>query len=264
MPKSSNLLRLDPFLDPNGLLRVGGRLRNSTLEYQEKHPVLLPKGHHVSKLIIRHFHEKVHHQGRQITSRAVREAGYWAIGAHHMISSLIESCVTCKKLRGAILTQHMANLPSDRLETSPPFSNIGFDVFGPWEIATRRLRGGAVLGSRFYLSKQSCHPHRAFRNDGCQLVHLRSVPIPRHSWPSGETQMRPGYQLCGRKISIRRRTLGDGPNSDPKVYSRARGRMDIQSSTCIALRRRVGAANWYDLTRIGHHASGDWTCPAHS
>ena len=151
VPKSSNLLRLDPFLDPNGLLRVGGRLRNSTLEYQEKHPVLLPKGHHVSKLIIRHFHEKVHHQGRQITSGAVREAGYWVVGAHRMISSLIESCVTCKKLRGAILTQHMANLPSDRLETSPPFSNVGFDVFGPWEIATRRLRGGAANAKRWGL-----------------------------------------------------------------------------------------------------------------
>ena len=144
VPKSSNLLRLDPFLDPNGLLRVGGRLRNSTLEYQEKHPKVLPKGHHVSKLIIRHFHEKVHHQGRQITSGAVREAGYWVIGAHRTISSLIDSCVTCKKLRGATLTQQMANLPSDRLETNPPFTNIGFDVFGPWEIATRRLRGGAA------------------------------------------------------------------------------------------------------------------------
>lgn len=35
-PKDSNLLLLDPFLDPNGLIRVGGRLRNSPLEYLEK------------------------------------------------------------------------------------------------------------------------------------------------------------------------------------------------------------------------------------
>ena len=67
----SNLLRLDPFLDPNGILRVGGLLRNSTLGSQEKHPVLLPKGHHVSELIICHFYEKVHHQGRQITNGAL-------------------------------------------------------------------------------------------------------------------------------------------------------------------------------------------------
>lgn len=138
MPKSSNLLRLDPFLDSNGLLRVGGRLGNSTLGYQEKHPVLLPKGHHVSKLIIRHFHEKTHHQGRQITHGAVREAGFWVIGGHRMISNLIESCVICKKLRGTTLTQHMANLPPDRMETSPPFTNVGFDVFGPCSANAKR------------------------------------------------------------------------------------------------------------------------------
>ena len=127
-------------MDPHGLLRIGGRLRNSTLAYQEKHPVLLPKGH-ASVLIIRHFHEKIHRQGRQITHGAIREAGYWVIGGHRMVAALIESCVTCKRLRGAMMTQFMANLPPERMETSPPFSNVGFDVFGPWEITTRRLRG---------------------------------------------------------------------------------------------------------------------------
>ena len=151
VPKDSNLLLLDPFLDPNGLIRVGGRLRNSPLTFQEKHPVLLPKGHHLSELVIRHFHHKVHHQGRQITSGAVREGGYWVIGAHRMISRLIESCVTCKRLRGPTLTQHMANLPTDRLEACPPFTNVGLDVFGPWEITTRRLRGGAVNAKRWGL-----------------------------------------------------------------------------------------------------------------
>ena len=100
VPKDSNLLLLDPFLDPNGLIRVGGHLRNSSLTFQEKHPALLPKGHHLSELVIRHFHDKVHHQGRQITSGAVQEGGYWVIGAHRMIARLTESCVTCKRLRG--------------------------------------------------------------------------------------------------------------------------------------------------------------------
>ena len=184
VPKHSNLLQLDPLVDSNGLLRVGGRLENSTLEYQEKHPVILPKGHHVSELIIRHFHESVHHQGRLITSGAVREAGYWVVGAHRMISSLIESCVNCKKLRGATLTQHMANLPPDRTETSPSFTNVGFGVFGPREISMKRLRGGqqtqnAGVSSSLHLT----------RNYGRQLVHLRTATVFRHSWISDETQM---------------------------------------------------------------------------
>lgn len=61
--KKSALFHLDPFVSDDGLLRVGGRLRRASLEYGEKHPVLLPKGHHVSKLIVRHYHSQVHHQG---------------------------------------------------------------------------------------------------------------------------------------------------------------------------------------------------------
>ena len=69
--KKSALYRLDPFVDDNGILRVGGRLQRARLEYKEKRPVLLPKGHHVSKLIVRHYHSQVHHQGRQITHGAI-------------------------------------------------------------------------------------------------------------------------------------------------------------------------------------------------
>ena len=67
---------LDPLLDPSGFICVKGRLRNSPLTIQEKHPALLPKGHHLSELVIWHFHNKVHHQGCQITSGALREGGY--------------------------------------------------------------------------------------------------------------------------------------------------------------------------------------------
>ena len=47
--------------------------------------------------------------------------------------------------------QQMANLPSDQMETSPPFTNVEFDVFGPWEITRGRLRGGAVNSKRWGL-----------------------------------------------------------------------------------------------------------------
>jgi hypothetical protein len=49
------------------------------------------------------------------------------------------------------MTQHMADLPSDRTETPAPFTNVGFDVFGPWLIRIRRLRGGAANSKRWGL-----------------------------------------------------------------------------------------------------------------
>ena len=149
--KKSSLYCLDPFMDSQRVLRVVGHLCRAHFSFREKHAVLLPKGHHLSHLIVHHHHGKVHHQGRQITHGAVRDAGFWILGAHGVVSKVVSSCVTCKKLRGASLTQHMADLLSDRTETPPPFTNVGCDVFGPWTIQTRRLRGGTVNSKRWGL-----------------------------------------------------------------------------------------------------------------
>ena len=43
----------------------------------------------------------------------------------------------------------MADLPSDRLTPGPPFSSIGVDTFGPWEVVTRKTRGGAANSKRW-------------------------------------------------------------------------------------------------------------------
>ena len=137
----SALFRLDPFINADGLLRVGGRLRRARPEYGERHPVLSPKGHHVSRLIVRHYHSRVHHQGRQITHGAIRQAGYWLINGNHTVAKELSLCVVCKKLRGPPVEQRMADLPADRIEATPPFTNVDFDVFGPWSIQTRKTRG---------------------------------------------------------------------------------------------------------------------------
>ena len=142
--KSSSLYRLDPFFDSNSILRVGGRLRHATLEYGEKHPVLLPKKHHIADLVTCHYHRQVHHQGRQITHGAIRQSGYWLIGGHKTVAKELSRCVTCKKLRGPVLEQRMADLPADKTEVAPPFTNVGFDVFGPWTVHTRKTRRGTT------------------------------------------------------------------------------------------------------------------------
>lgn len=57
------------------MLRVGGRLRRSDEKYEEKHPVILPKNSHLSKLAILYHDDNVDHQGRLITNGAVKQAG---------------------------------------------------------------------------------------------------------------------------------------------------------------------------------------------
>ena len=40
--EKGNLTALIPFLDEKGIMRVGGRLSNSRLSYNSKHPIILP------------------------------------------------------------------------------------------------------------------------------------------------------------------------------------------------------------------------------
>ena len=52
---------LAPFVK-EGVVRVGGRLKNAPLTYEEIHPILLPASHPISKLIMRNVHTQVAHE----------------------------------------------------------------------------------------------------------------------------------------------------------------------------------------------------------
>ncbi|XP_064458882.1 uncharacterized protein LOC135369153 [Ornithodoros turicata] len=145
-----SLWKLDPYIDNDDLLRVGGRLRNAHMNEEEKHPLTVPGRHHVGLLLLRHSHEKVvKHQGRHFTEGAVRAAGFWIVGGKRCISAMIHRCVTCRKLRRKCEQQKMSDLPEDRLNTDPPFTFVGLDVFGPWVVASRRTRGGLAHNKRW-------------------------------------------------------------------------------------------------------------------
>lgn len=149
LPKNSPILRLNPFIDNDGLLRVGGRLQHSMLQRNESNPIIIPNKHHIATLLVRHHHERVKHQGRHLTEGAVRTSGLWLVGGKRLISTIIHKCVFCRKLRGLSEQQLMSDLPEERLKMDPPFSYVGLDVFGPWEIVTKRTRGGQVNNKRW-------------------------------------------------------------------------------------------------------------------
>ena len=150
-PRNS-LASLSPILRSDGLLRIGGRLKNfrgSEHNDLSHHPVILPKNHHVSLLIVRHFHATVHHQGRHLSEGAIRSGGFWIVGSKRLVASVIYKWFTCRKLRGRLEWQKMVDLPKDRLDPSPPFSYVGVDTFGPWSVVFRRTRGAVANQKRW-------------------------------------------------------------------------------------------------------------------
>ena len=191
---NSNIVKLDPFLDESGILRVGGRLVNCDIAFGEHHPALLPKKHPVTKAILYHFHQRIGHQGRSTTLNEVGSQGFWIINAGHSIGGIISKCVTCRKLRGKTSAQQMANLPEDRLEACPPFTKVGMAFFGLFLIKERRSqlkRWGCIFTC---LYSHATHLEVATSVDRC--VHQRSETVCEPPGFGAQTPMWQGNKLC--------------------------------------------------------------------
>lgn len=170
LKKHSCLFRLDPFIDNTGLIRVGGRIKRANVPMELKHPVVIPKGNHVAELLVRHYHNKVHHMGRGITHNELRQQGYWITGGSSTVGQYLSKCTVCKRLRGSLQVQKMSDLPADRIEPSPPFSYCGVDYFGPFLVKERRSevkRYGAVFTC---LSSRAVHLEAASSLDTSSFI----------------------------------------------------------------------------------------------
>ena len=91
--RESRIRQLDPFIDENGLLRVGGRIKNASISFSRKHPIILPKSHLITDMIISYYHQTYCHAGVQTTLYAMRQK-YWPIDGRTRIRKIIRRCVT--------------------------------------------------------------------------------------------------------------------------------------------------------------------------
>jgi hypothetical protein len=128
--KHNKLTSLDPVIGPDGLLRVGGRLKNAPLAYDIKHPILLPNKHHVTNLIITQMHQQLLHAGPQSTLYNLRQR-YWVINGRNEVRKVTGKCLKCFKINPKPSTQKMGDLPVQRVEPLRPFLRTGVDYGGP-------------------------------------------------------------------------------------------------------------------------------------
>ena len=139
----SSIIALAPFLDEDGLLRVGGRLRNSNLPYTQKHPILLPAKHLLTKLLFRQEHNNLLHIGALGLLNHLREL-YWPIRGTQLARATVRSCIKCFKINPRNFQPLMGNLPSARITPAPPFLNCGVDFAGPFQLKSLAGRGGKL------------------------------------------------------------------------------------------------------------------------
>lgn len=93
-------------------MRVGGRIRHAIIPLDAIHPMLLPKEHHVSTLIIRYNHQILAHAGREHVLSFVRRR-FWIICGRVLTRKILRKCVDCRKRNEAAMQQLMADLPEE-------------------------------------------------------------------------------------------------------------------------------------------------------
>ena len=72
------------FLDDNGIWRCGGRLNNAELPYDALHPILLPRDHPFTVLVVRRAHQRVMHSGIKDTLTEIRSR-YWILQGRALV-----------------------------------------------------------------------------------------------------------------------------------------------------------------------------------
>ena len=56
------MIKLNPCTDEDGIIRCDGRLKFADfLPYDTRFPIILPRGHWVTKLIVKNYHERGNH-----------------------------------------------------------------------------------------------------------------------------------------------------------------------------------------------------------
>ncbi len=181
--KVADYPNLSPFIE-DGLIRVGSRLNKSQLPYEQVNPVLLPKHHPISSLIMRSAHEKVKHAGRERTLCESR-AKYWILGGRRLAKNLTKNCVLCRKTRQPPHSTLMGSLPPDRVKVrAPPFTVTGVDLFGPFHLKYGRNKSSKAWGAIFACATSRAVHLEIVENASAEafLQALRRF-ASHHGWP---------------------------------------------------------------------------------
>ena len=169
------------FKDEKEVWRCEGRLSNADVSYAVKNPILLPRDHPLTTLIVREAHERVFHNGTKETLTEVRRK-YWIPRVRSLTRQLIYRCFLCRKFEGTpFKTPPPPPLPTCRVKEDPAFTHTGVDFGGPLYV-----RGCDNVTQKTWICLFTCYVTRA--------VHLDVVP----------DQSTQSFIRCLKRFSARR------------------------------------------------------------
>ncbi|XP_026316034.1 uncharacterized protein LOC113227357 [Hyposmocoma kahamanoa] len=183
VPIKSPIYKLNLYLDNKGIIRVGGRLNNSSLPDEMKNPIILSRNGRLTQLLIEKAHCTTLHGGARLTLAYIRQR-YWIVGGNRAVKARLRHYIRCHRYKPTETYQLMGDLPQQRTTPSRPFTHTGVDFTGHVEVKLNKGRG--VKTSKGYIAIFVCMATKA--------VHIELV-----SDLSTETFIAAFQRLCARR-----------------------------------------------------------------
>ena len=188
LPRKSTMLPCTPILI-NKILRSNTRLRHADdLPADVKFPIILPKKHYVTRLIVQYYHEsEAHRMGVNYTINHLREK-YLVIHVREEVKRVNRECRECaRRFKVQPVQQQMAPLPQIRLQmTTKPFANCAVDFGGPYLTIQGRGRSRAKRYLCLFLCLQThcCHLEMATSLEIDAFLNALVRMTARRGWPT--------------------------------------------------------------------------------
>nr|XP_044248645.1 uncharacterized protein LOC108069676 [Drosophila takahashii] len=134
--RSSVLWRLQLCMNEDNIMQVRNRV--GKFKSTSDDLVILPTSHWVTKLIVRHYHEKSYHINHETALNEVRQR-FYIPKLRPLFKQVRRDCQQCKLDRAKPQPPIMAPLPPARLGGfQRPFTFVGIDYFGPLTVIDGR------------------------------------------------------------------------------------------------------------------------------
>jgi hypothetical protein len=117
-------------VNEEGIICLKTRLANADVPTAFKNPIILPREHPVTRLIIRHAHEELAHSGIDGTLNKFL-GQYFCCRPRRLVKTLIHGCPICRRDKAVRYPlPPFPALPETRVKQSRPFEVTGLDYLG--------------------------------------------------------------------------------------------------------------------------------------
>ncbi|XP_055628587.1 uncharacterized protein LOC129770031 [Toxorhynchites rutilus septentrionalis] len=139
IPRNSPLFHKCVFLDENDVLRVRGRTRACQFIARDAaQPIILPREHPITRLILLDFHKRFNHQNHETILNEIRQR-FHVPRLKGTYRKVRRECQKCKNDQASPQPPAMSDLPPYRLAAfTGPFTYMGIDYFGPMTVVVGR------------------------------------------------------------------------------------------------------------------------------